>query len=918
MALVIAPPMNYLAIAALAVLASAGGAITQESSILRYRLDNGLDVILVPQHRAPTVVVDIGYKVGAMNEPPGRSGFAHLFEHLMFMGTAAVPDIDVAYGALGVDVNASTWDDHTLYYARGLASSLPQILSVEADRMANQGAGITAADLELEREVVLNEIRQNVFDNVNGAAWEALPAALFPASHPYSRSIYGSIADLKAATIEDVHAFFDTYYGPNNAVLAVVGDFEPDAVKAMIAETFGRVPRGADVAPVAPPVPPPTRARLELEDRVPTPTLLIGWAVPPIRERDLSLLRVAGELLGNPDYGVLRRALVDTGLASNAWVHLTQGVLASRLILEINAAEGVDPAAVEAAARKAMADFIASPLSEADFNRERTRLFLTDAVGNEDPLKLADNLLIYAQAMDDPGFALDDDRHIAAASAADVIAAASRWLAPDDVSIAVIRPGARGGYPKVLTESTGTPEVLPARPRPTVAIPMLAPGDPVPAPLPQSVTATLSNGITLVHYPMPDAPMAYLAARTPVGTLAAPAGKEGIVELATAMAVRGAGVLPAADLGRAIRDLGGDFNAEPEALSSFITLSVPPANLAPAAALLGDVLRRPRFDAAEWEIAKAETLNELALREGDLADVAGRYGEWALFPRAPGQPAVDRSLASVRLLTRDEAAAAFPRIFSPANVSFISVGAAPLEDIVAALEASFGDWTASTEPFPTAPREPATFPEGKRVLVVPEPGAAQAALYVAVPAPGPAEPEHPPAIAVHRLLNVDFISRINSVIREELAYTYGTDGELMGDVREGSALVIEAPVDREVAGAALEEIFTAIVGLATDPVREDELQRTIAAYQVAMAATAETAGGLFEAIWKQLGNGSSLEEAHARRLAVAGLDLEIVQARARAMASLDRVLVVAVGDPEVIVPQLEAIGLKPELVERRL
>jgi zinc protease len=417
---------------------------------------------------------------------------------------------------------------------------------------------------------------------------------------------------------------------------------------------------------------------------------------------------------------------------------------------------------------------------------------------------------------------------------------------------------------------------------------------------------------------MPHAPMAYLAAHSRVGTLGSPPGKEGIVELAAMLAVRGAGDLPAADFGRAVKDLGGDFNAEPESLGTFITLSVPSENLGAAITLLGDVLRRPRFDPAEWDVAKAETLNDLAVREGNLAEVAGRYGEAALFPRRPGQAAIDRSLASVRGITRAQVVAAFPRIFSPSTVSFVSVGSTPLVDVAAALEAEFGSWRPAAEPFPAGPRERTTFPAGRRALVVPEPGAAQVALYVALPAPGPREPEYPQAVAVHRLLNLDFISRINSVIREELAFTYGTDGELFADVHEGSALTIEAPVDREVAGAALDEIFAAIASLAAEPVRDDELQRTVTAYYAAMAATAETAGGLFDAICKQLGNGSSLEEAHARRLAVTALELEAVRDRAVAMASLDRVLVVAVGDPDIIVPQLEAIGLEPELVERNL
>src|SRR5690606_5179828 len=237
-------------------------------------------------------------------------------------GTPAWPDIDVAYGAVGVDINAWTWEDRTYYHAEGLSSALPFILSVEADRMAQQGAAIDQEDLDVQRAVVLNEMRENVLDYVNGAGWEAMRTALFPAPHPYSRAVIGSMADLAEATLEDVHAFFETYYAPNNAILAIVGDFDPDDARALIAETFGRVPRGPDIARPHLPDLEPARARIELEDKTPTPTVALGWSVPPFTAPDLGPLRIVAELLGNPEYGVLRRALVDKGLATGAWAWL--------------------------------------------------------------------------------------------------------------------------------------------------------------------------------------------------------------------------------------------------------------------------------------------------------------------------------------------------------------------------------------------------------------------------------------------------------------------------------------------------------------------------------------------------------------------------------------------------------------------
>ena len=873
--------------------------------------------MLVPDQRAPMVVVDIAYKVGVMNEPSGRSGFAHLFEHLMFAGTPAFPDVDAAYGAIGVDLNASTWDDHTLYYARGMASTLPFILSVEADRMANQGNHITQDTFEVQRGVVVNEIRQNVFDSVAGAAWEAFPSALFPTSHPYSRSVYGSIPDLEAATLDDAKALFGTFYVPNNAILTVVGDFDPDRTRAHIAQTFGLIPRGADV-PATQATFSPTRARLTLHDRVPTDMVFIGWSVPSIRDDDLSRLRVVAELLGNTEYGLLRRALVDTGLANGAWVQLQQGLLASRFIIQISAADGVEAARVEAAARQAVNAWLAGSVADRDFERARTRIFVDDRVTNEDPLRLADNIVAFTQAFDDPEVAVRDDHVIAAADAAVITNAARRWLKADDASVAHVRPGQSRTLPPILGEPSGPRPPLPVVVRAPVDVPRLAIDTPPVATLPQPQSAVFADGVRLIHYQLPHAALVHVAAAAPAGTLSAPAGKEGIVELATAVAARGAGDLSAADFGMAARDLGTEFETQTETLAAFVSMSVPPDNLPAAAALFADVLRRPRFDAEEFSVAKAEVLNELALREADLGDVAARYGEAALFPRRPGQAAVDRSITSTRSITRDEAEAAFHRIFTPSTMTLHSVGPSSIDDLVDALTPGLTNWTDSAEPPIRTHRDPVAIRPGKRVLVVPDEAATQVALYVALPVPGSADAGLAAATAVYRLLNHDFNSRLNTVLREEMAVTYGTDGGLFEDIPSGSALTIEVPIDRDALGASLTEVLRIVAGLATDPVQEEELERTRIAYQTAMASTGQTGQGLFEEICRRVGRGSSLKAAHLRRLEVVGLDLAEVRAQAETLARLERVLVVVAGDPAVIMPQLQAMGLEPEIVERSL
>jgi predicted Zn-dependent peptidase len=412
--------------------------------------------------------------------------------------------------------------------------------------------------------------------------------------------------------------------------------------------------------------------------------------------------------------------------------------------------------------------------------------------------------------------------------------------------------------------------------------------------------------------------MAFIGARTPAGTLSDPEGKEGTIELAVTMGIKGAGDMSAAAFGKAATDLGATFSVQSDVYSTFINLQAPAANLPAAVALLGDALQHPRFDQAEWDTTIAKTLSELAERESDVGDVSSRYALASLLPKLPGLPAIDSSIGSTRSVTRDEASATYARMFSPATVTFYSVGPVPLDEVVAALEASFGDWSSAAEPLPPAERRAVTIPAGRKVLLVPETGASQSAIYIATAAPGLDEAGNAEAVAVYRLLGADFISRINSVVREDYGYTYGTGGKLLDFVRHGSAMAIDAPVTREFTGAALQEMLKGYATLATEPVRDDELERSITSTYADMAGTAETSHGLFDAIWEAMIAGTTLEEQHAVRVAITELDLAKVRERAEAMAATDNALIVVVGDVDVVKPQLEAMGLTVEVVERNL
>lgn len=880
-----------------------------QQPLTSYVLDNGLQVVLAPDHAVPKVAVATIVRVGGLNEPVGRSGFAHLFEHLMFTGTEAVPKIDETFSAIGLRNNATTSEDRTTYWEEGLSSTLPVMLSVDADRMANLGHDVSQQALDLQRSVVKNEMRQNVLDRAGQAGSLALTSGLFPAPHPYSRAVIGSIPDLDAATLEDVKAFFHTYYVPNNAILVVVGDFEVEAAKAMIAETYGKVPRGADVAvPQAAPFE-PTRIRVTVEDRVPAPRVLLGFTGPDEASRQDGALMIAADLLGNGEYGALRKALVNTGLAAYAGAYWDSGKLGGRLIVVAGAVDGVGAEQLEAATREAIEKFVAAPVDEADVARTRENILLGRRVAKEPFRSRALAIANWVDVHGDPSQALEDDPAVAKVTVADVKAAIAQVVRLEDASVAVVMPGGRGDYPPVLKDSSGVAEPLVAELRPRIAIPILSAGEPRDADLPVAQTGMLSNGIRLVHYQTPGAPMSYVAASVLGGSNNDPAGKEGLYELASEMAYRGAGSRDFESFSKAAKDIGGDISNRASSQRTSVVLTVPPENFDQGLELLADAVQRPRFDQDQWDLLITETMDSLARREGDLADVASRALQQVMFPVGPGEPAIDVSVASIKAVSLAEAKEVYETIFTPATMVIYSVGALSLEEMRPALEVRFGQWRNASPGVERKFHPPAVFPEDRQVFLVPEPGASQSVLYVARPAPAFGDEEQPAAIAVSNLLGGDFASRLNRVIREEKGYSYGVNSSLWANLRVGSAIAVSAPVERDKTGPALEEVFKGFASLDDAPVRADELNRTVTAYRTYIAGATETAGGLFSVLMAAADSGLSLDEDRARNEKVMNLTLAPVQAEGAELSSLKRALVVVAGDPEQVLPQLEAIGI---------
>jgi predicted Zn-dependent peptidase len=424
-----------LAIAACASVARPAEAAPElELPFTKYALDNGLTVILHEDHTLPLVAVNLSYKVGSRFERARRTGFAHLFEHLMFMGTRRAPTkmFDAWMEAEGGWNNAWTSEDRTDYFEVGPSHSLPLLLWLEADRLSSLGHDMTKEKLDAQREVVRNERRQTSENEPYGKVELRLPELLYPEGHPYHHPVIGSHEDLEAASVDDVKAFFAAYYAPNNASLVVAGDFDAVAVRDTIARYFSAIPR-ADV-PAAPPAPAPKLAsvvRETIEDNVNLPKVVMAWHSPARFAPGDAELDLASAILHEGKASRLYKALVyDRRLAQEVSAIQESGDLSSRFVVEAIAQPGVALDALEAAIDAELAKVTAEPVSEQELVRAKNQLETAFVSRLQSIEARASTLNMYEATRGDPGFAAGDLARYRAVTAKDVLAVAKATLDP--------------------------------------------------------------------------------------------------------------------------------------------------------------------------------------------------------------------------------------------------------------------------------------------------------------------------------------------------------------------------------------------------------------------------------------------------------------------------------------------------------
>jgi predicted Zn-dependent peptidase len=600
-------------------MAVAGAAAAQDISYEKYKLDNGMTVILREDHSLPVGALNIWYRVGAKDEPPGRSGFAHLYEHLMFMGTERVPgnSFDTIMEAGGGANNASTSFDRTNYYSSGPASLLPTLLWLDADRLEDLARTMDQAKLDRQRDVVRNEIRQNVENRPYGKAEEYVYRLMYPKGHPYHEAVYGTHEDLESATVTNVKDFFATYYVPSNASLVVAGDFDSAKIKPLIAQLFGSLPRGGDVAKrTVEPARLDRVIRTTMVDKVQLPMVKMVWHSPVgFADGDAECDLIAAVLSRGKNSRLYKRLVFDEKIAVDVSARQESAGLGSLFVIEVQGKPGADLERIEKAVDEELARLAAQGVESGELEERKATIELGKLAQLQSVESVADKLNEYEYTWGEPNsFKRDLDRY-RESTPAKVQFWAKRVLDPS--ARAIVR-------------------VLPEQPEHTASGRDKRPQDFAPSQFTPAAPETfaLSNGLPIMLWRKPELPLVgmQLVFKSP-GTFDPPE-RAGLATLAAQMTEEGAGDLNALQFAAALQGLGATYSAGAGQETAIASMTVLKRNFEKAAALAADALLRPRNTEEDWARVKSLHLDELKQQDDEPTVVAARVGLRALFGMA--------------------------------------------------------------------------------------------------------------------------------------------------------------------------------------------------------------------------------------------------------------------------------------------
>jgi zinc protease len=879
------------------------GAYAQVSTVdipyQKFVLDNGLTLIVHEDHKAPIVAVNTWYHVGSKNEKPGKTGFAHLFEHLMFGGSEHVKGryIDAMERIGATDLNGTTNPDRTNYFEDVPTSALDLTLWMESDRMGHLLGSLDQKTLDLQRGVVQNEKRQGE-NQPYGVTRELITHNTYPAGHPYSWTTIGDMADLDAASMTDVQEWFKTYYGPSNVVVVIAGDIDAKTAKEKVEKYYGDIPAGPPVAHQEVWVAKMTGTHREIvQDRVPQARIYKVWNIPEYGSADADYLDLVSDCLSEGKTSRFYKRLVyDDQIATDTSAFTDLREIGGQFRVQATAKPGQDLVQVEKELNEELARFLKDGPTPEELQRVKTEYAASFIRGIERIGGFGGKSDRLAQSQvfrGDPEAYKVSLKRVQDATAEDLKSAANRWLA-DGVYVLEVHP-----FPEYKTAATGADRSKAPEP-----------GAPPELKLPKLQRAMLSNGLKLILAERHEVPLVNFWMTLDAGFAADQFAVPGTASMTSSLLDGGTKTRTALQISDQLAMLGAQLHANSNLDLTTVRFSALKSKLDPSLDLFADVVLNPSFPESDFKRQQKLQLAAIQREQNTPVQMALRVFPGLLYGpgHAYGNPLTGSgTTASVSKMTREDLVKFHDVWFRPNDATLIVVGDTTLAEVKPKLEKLFAGWKPADVPKKNIGKVDA--PSTSVVYLMDKPGALQSVIVAGLVTAPPSTPDEIAINAMNDALGGTFGSRLNMNLREDKHWSYGAQS-LLWAARAQRPFIAFAPVQTDKTKESLVEMNKEFRGILGDhPVTEEELTRIEANETLRLPGSRETSDEVEQSVMDlvQFGWPDDYYETLAGK--IKALKTADLNTAAKEVVHPDHMVWVVVGDRAKIEAGVREVGL---------
>ena len=892
--------------ASMAIFSPAYAATDIQLPYEQFELKNGLRVIVHEDTKAPLVAVSIWYHVGSKDEPQGKTGFAHLFEHLMFNGSENYQGewFEPLEEVGATDLNGTTWFDRTNYFQTVPKTAVERVLWMESDRMGHLLGAVDQATLDEQRGVVQNEKRQG--DNQPYGRMEySVLAGLLPAGHPYQHSTIGSMEDLDAASLDIVKEWFKQYYGAANAVLVLAGDITAAEAKPLVEKYFGDIAAGPPLTQTHANAP-----KLEVDkhetmyDLVPQPRLNRNWVAPSRTSREAVLLTIAADILGGGKTSRLYQKLVyELEIATNATADADDHELMGFYSVTVDAKKDKDLKMVQSEMDKVIADFLAKGPTAAELSRAKTSIKAGVLRGLEKVGGFGGKAAALAEGAlyaGDPGFVLTQLEWLDAATPADVLSAARDVMNAGSYQLDVLPFPDYSTVASDVDRKTGIPAVATT---PDLTFPAVE-------------ESTLSNGMKIVLATRAAVPVVEISVQFDAGYAAdaTEGGKLGGASFTGAMLDEGTAKRSALQIASELDSLGATLGAGSTLDTTGVAMSALKENLTKSLDLLADVVRNPAFDDAEIEKLRARWLAGIEQEKANPVQLALRLLPPEIYGagHAYGVPFTGSGTEeSIKGLARADMTRFHDLWLRPDNATIFVVGDATMAEMKPALEKVFGNWRAPASQKLAKNIATVSLPAKGKVILVDKPGSPQTLILAGHAAPPTNAPNNVAITAMNDILGGQFSARVNMNLRETKHWAYGAYTFFQG-ARGQRPFLVYAPVQTDKTTESVQELLKELKAInAARPATDAELRRVVLNNTRSLPGEFETSGDVLGSLVSSARYGRPWNYPETLKEKFEGLDRAQINAAAAEVVHPESLIWVIVGDREKIEAGVKSLNLGP-------